>query len=587
MKKTKSCCKNYFIMIIVALFCMQLILSFDEKTINISPTYAAVSISGLNGEGTSNSPYLIESVSNLQTLANHVNNGGSTSNTYFKLQKSLNLSGYTIQIGKRNSSGITYYFEGIFDGNNCVIFNLNLSNNSTNTGCLGLFGYLDNGTIKNLRINSGSISLSANGFYAGAFVGLTDRNSNIENCINLGCTVTATSSISSSAYTGGIVGFSSGSTTIFGSLNYASVKNQAQTTARAGGIVGYATSSTNIKQCYNSASISAGTYSTSSSYAAGISAYGGKISNCFNTGGISANAKIIETTYYFGFDGSYKYNNNYYTYNYKTNSFNLNNNASDNSLKNEHIVYGDNNLFHVRILEAYDLHTRTKTSKNAHAYGIAYNPSSIRYCYSVGSYSGGYSGNTVTNFYCKLYDGLVITSSNFKINIGFYNNDRQGPISNKSGSYCYYSGSSYYNAFTTFSLSGAASSSGAYYYNDNTSVNKKIGIKLGGTTQYVVYTGTNNYYLYMYDENQKDPKKENFIQVASTVFNYTTQFKYETTPSKYIGTKYSSLKSLYSAVVTNFSSYSGVKWSMDSNVLNGYPHFNSVFWQNNASTSYN
>src|SRR5699024_5096137 len=97
----------------------------------------------------------------------------------------------------------------------------------------------------------------------------------------------------------------------------------------------------------------------------------------------------------------------------------------------------------------------------------------------------GYSGNSLYKFYGYLYDGASTNSREFTITVNFYNNNRSGPISNKSGSYCYYVRDSDCDAYSTFSFTGANTSSGTYYYKNKTSVNKKINVKLGGTTQYV------------------------------------------------------------------------------------------------------
>ena len=84
MKKKKSWLTIYFVLIVAAVLCLQLVLSFGSVE-EIPPIDAAVSISGFSGgTGTSTNPYLISDVSDLNTLANHVNSGKSTANTYFK-----------------------------------------------------------------------------------------------------------------------------------------------------------------------------------------------------------------------------------------------------------------------------------------------------------------------------------------------------------------------------------------------------------------------------------------------------------------------------------------------------------------------
>lgn len=591
MKKKSNWVKKYFLIMIVALISLQLVLSFDQNVIDDPASYAVASISGLSGSGTSSSPYLINSGSDLVTLANHVNNGGATANTYFKLTKGIDVSGLNVQIGTLKSNGAVYYFDGIFDGNYCIITNFTAVNNSsTYTGNLGLFGYL-RGTVKNLRLSGGSVTLTQDTKSAGAFAGSLYSGAVVQNCFNLGCNVTA-NELDNHSYIGGIVGYSNNGANITKCANYATVYNKSKVSAYAGGIVGYSGSNVTIKECFNNADITAGyswtvkifgftiTFSTSNSYVAGISATGGKISNCFNLGDITAVARTNTDTYYFGFAGSYKHDDKYYTYNY-TGTYTENSYYNDDLIKREHIVYGKNSLFHVRILEAHDMHSRTVNSKNANAYGIAYNPSSISYCYNYGSYTGGYSGNSLYKFYGYLYDGASTNSSEFTITVNFYNNNRSGPISNKSGSYCYYVRDSDCDAYSTFSFTGANTSSGTYYYKNKTSVNKKIKVKLGGTTQYVRFTGNNRYYLYMYDEDYSDSTRKNFIQASNAGSGYKQYMSYESTPSTFVGTRYDSLAKLKTAVTGNFSR-GGLTWKTDSKILNGYPYFTSIFWQDNA-----
>lgn len=586
MKKKKSWLTTYFVLIVAAVLCLQLVLSFGSVE-EIPPIDAAVSISGFSGgTGTSTNPYLISDVSDLRTLANHVNGGGSTTNTYFKLTTSLNLSGQTFQIGTLIRSGTIYYFDGTFDGGGNTIFNFSISSSSTYGPYLGLFGY-SRGDIKNLRMSGGTISLSSP-YGAGAFVGYLNGGT-VQNCFNLSCSVSTTSNVGGAAYCGGIVGYATGTTSIKQCLNYANVSCYFNSSAYAGGILGRDGGTATINECFNDGYIYAGSSSyTSNSYAAGISAYAGYISNCFNLGGVYAYAKQTSTTCYFNLEGTaYKYNNIYYIYDDNSGSYKPNKDyyGYGYSLEISTVVYGKNNFFHVRILEeGQDVCYRTTTSENSNAYGIAYNPDSVKYCYNAGTFSNnGYSGNTTTVFYGRLYDGLWNFSSYFTITVNFYNYNRSGPIANKNVSYGYYYRDSSYNAYSTFNMSGAATKSGTYDYEDYTYVNHKLGVKLGGTTQYVRFVGTNSYNLWMYDEDYNDKTRENFLQMANVTNNYSTTLKYNTTPTAYSGSRYTTLSNLKNAVLNNFGA-SGSKWVSNDLILNGYPHFTSIFWPDNVES---
>lgn len=125
-----------------------LIFVFSAALFATFSNYGQVSAEGgtLEGAGTSENPYLISSVSNLELFRNEVNTGNSSFiNGFFKLEKSLNLKDIEswIPIGNENA------FKGTFEGNGKTIDNINLKDGNS----LGLFGNLENATISNLGIS--------------------------------------------------------------------------------------------------------------------------------------------------------------------------------------------------------------------------------------------------------------------------------------------------------------------------------------------------------------------------------------------------------------------------------------------------
>ena len=155
-------------------------------------------------------------------------------------------------------------FTGTFDGNGHVIKNMTI--NRANTTYVGLFGYTDNATIKNMGLENVNVSGSN---YTGGLAGY--GKSTIENCYVSG-------SISGSMYTGGLVGI--GGISISNCYVTGSVKG----TMATGGIAGHGQG--NITKCYVESSVS-GTL-----YTGGISGYntslsGLTISNCYTTGSVS------------------------------------------------------------------------------------------------------------------------------------------------------------------------------------------------------------------------------------------------------------------------------------------------------------
>ncbi|MBW6515779.1 MAG: hypothetical protein K0B81_04065 [Candidatus Cloacimonetes bacterium] len=100
-------------------------------------------------------------------------------------------------------------FQGYFDGNNYTIHNLYVNINDPTISSIGLFGYLENATVKDLSIVNASIS----GYYniAGTLAGIAD-NSTIVNCHVQGVISTierAAGGLIGSVVTGTITGSSS------------------------------------------------------------------------------------------------------------------------------------------------------------------------------------------------------------------------------------------------------------------------------------------------------------------------------------------------------------------------------------------
>ena len=221
---------------------------------NISPTQAAIS---LEGTGTSSNPYKISTTADLTTFANWVNEGNTGSGQYFELTN--NISGAGVPVIGSLVYGAERRFKGTFDGNGFSISNVNRTNNSTNQqGDLGLFGYLE-GTVRNLIILNGTITLSTAGKSVGAIAGSTYNGTIIERCFNQGCTVQMSSTSMNNAQVGGLVGAAGGNTTIRYSGNSGTVRNYVKSSAKAGGIMGVQNSGTaTITECFNRGSVTAG-----------------------------------------------------------------------------------------------------------------------------------------------------------------------------------------------------------------------------------------------------------------------------------------------------------------------------------------
>ena len=182
-------------------------------------------------------PILINNCAQLAYLAQQVNDGYSYENTYFKLTDDLNLAGKKwTPIGAEYSKP----FKGKFDGNNHEIFGLKVEIDDWN---VGLFGCINSGSVKNVRICSGLVKTS--GSCAGGIVGDL-YNSTMENC-------TASVNVSGSGNVGGLAGNISGSTV----SNCHFLSGEIVGYDYVGGIVGHVQTSnkSTVKDCSANASV--------------------------------------------------------------------------------------------------------------------------------------------------------------------------------------------------------------------------------------------------------------------------------------------------------------------------------------------
>ena len=233
------------------------------------------------GNGTESNPYIITTAAQLAQLVTYVNAGNEAFNScYYELGSNIDLSNYQSgqgwnPIGSTNNN----YFSGVFDGNNKKITGLKI--NTSSQFCVGLFGYVSDGTIKNLGIENANVS----GRYAGIVAGYL-YYSVVLNCYSTG-TVNADST-SNEAVAGGFAGYI-GDSTVSNCYSTGTVSaNSTPNLAIAGSFAGDIYYSV-VSNCY-----STGTANANSTYysaiAGGIAGeiYYSTLSNCYSTGKVSA-----------------------------------------------------------------------------------------------------------------------------------------------------------------------------------------------------------------------------------------------------------------------------------------------------------
>lgn len=186
------------------------------------------------------------------------------------------------------------YFSGIFDGDGYVVTNLTISIDNAAIGDVGLFGYVQNGVLRNINLLNGSVMVSADyPISVGGIVGCAVA-STISNCANRNTSIDALStSATSLSYVGGVVGEARGEeTNITQCFNAGSVASSYVVGGHTGGVAGYAVG-LSMSDCYNIGAVSSSP-SVSNTRLGGI---GGLISdvvltNCYNTGSVNGTGII-------------------------------------------------------------------------------------------------------------------------------------------------------------------------------------------------------------------------------------------------------------------------------------------------------
>ena len=182
------------------------------------------------GDGTSSSPYLIKSTTDLDRLAQRVNAGNQYTNYHFRVENNITYGNTTgnnfTAIGTED-----HPFNGTFDGGNNKGYTISGIRINASRTYQGLFGYVaGDATIQNVTLKDAEITCSCD-----AVGGIVGKNyGSISNC-------TSSATVSSSGnkwwYYGGIAGNNYGS--ISNCTSSATVSASGNECSGYGGIVGF------------------------------------------------------------------------------------------------------------------------------------------------------------------------------------------------------------------------------------------------------------------------------------------------------------------------------------------------------------
>jgi hypothetical protein len=234
------------------------------------------------GYGTETNPFRIADVNDLLELGERSEDYGA----HFVLVDDIDLAGYvftTAVIAPDTDMAAGYQgvkFSGVFDGKNPdtgvvhTLYNLTISN-TAGQWYLGLFGYLDGGTIQNLCLENVSITTGAASNYTGGLTGWQ------ENGLIRGCIVSGTLN-GSNRYLGGITGYqNSGTISRCGAM--CRIKGSSNC-SYLGGLTGHQNEGI-ISDCYAIGSI---TGVDNSLYLGGLAGYQtGTLSNSYFAGSVN------------------------------------------------------------------------------------------------------------------------------------------------------------------------------------------------------------------------------------------------------------------------------------------------------------
>ncbi|MBO4267810.1 MAG: fibronectin type III domain-containing protein, partial [Bacteroidaceae bacterium] len=146
------------------------------------------------GCGLENDPYIITTTEELGMLALCVNSGNGFSGKFFKQVADIDMSGIAFtSIGNSDNP-----FSGTFDGQGYTVSGISID--KSDGSCLGLFGHINNGAVKNVTLANSSISGSD---YVGGIVGCIDGGT-VMNSLVIGAAVSGENN------TGAVVGSNSG-----------------------------------------------------------------------------------------------------------------------------------------------------------------------------------------------------------------------------------------------------------------------------------------------------------------------------------------------------------------------------------------
>ncbi len=228
----------------------------------------------LSGSGTEVDPWRIKSLEDFNDFAADANYWAG----FTRLETDVNLAGltYSTAVIAPDVSSSQYHqgtkYTGIFDGNDHKILNLTIDDGGAGNYYVGLFGYIDNGEVRNLGLEEGSVNVS--GLAVGGLVGSTYEGI-ISNCYS-------TVDVNGALSVGGLMGSAAYSSV----TNCYSTGDVSGTGDAIGGLVGYILGA--VLNCYSTGNVSGSDWSVGGL----IGSNQAYISNCYSTGDVNGVERV-------------------------------------------------------------------------------------------------------------------------------------------------------------------------------------------------------------------------------------------------------------------------------------------------------
>jgi len=255
----------------------------------------------LSGSGTKEDPWLIQSLDDFNDFAADANYWDD----YTRLETDVNLAGRVYEravIAPDVNDDEEYFqgtaFTGVFDGNYHKIANLTIDDGGAGNDYLGLFGSINDGEIRNLSIEGGSVSGDR---FVGGLAGFNAAGASVSNCYSAGdvsgyyrvgglvggivagsvSDCCSTGDVSGTFHVGGLVGANDEESNVSNCCSTGDVNS----VERVGGLVGFNMS--DISKCYSTGNVS-GDWEVGGLVGINV----GSVSKCYSTGTVSGNWEV-------------------------------------------------------------------------------------------------------------------------------------------------------------------------------------------------------------------------------------------------------------------------------------------------------